>query len=187
MKTESNVGQLLRWRLTQAEAAAPPAPRAARLLELARPWWELWPERFEAAMAQLNATQFVYGHAMSSPPRARESYPVPVVIATAQSDYAASARVLFVSAREGRLRLRFELNAGAAPEAAVFEATFVVEGKTMPQLDGTATRSVGNEYRIEAEIPAEFQASWAELKATDRMPFRLILRPASGETHTPLS
>ena len=43
MKTEIHIGQLLRWRLARAEAEA---PRAARLLELSRPWWETLPERF---------------------------------------------------------------------------------------------------------------------------------------------
>jgi hypothetical protein len=49
---ELPVEQLLRWRLAQAEAAAPSAPRAAQLLEMARPWSacnEYWPE---AALAR---------------------------------------------------------------------------------------------------------------------------------------
>ncbi len=186
MKTEMTVEQLLRWRLAQAEATAPPAPRAARLLELARPWWETWPAGFEALAAQLSSTHSAYGHAMTSAPGERASFPVPVVIATAQADYPASARVLFVSVGEGRLRLRFELSAGAAPEAATFDATFVGEGRSTPLFDATAVRSVGNEYRIEAELPSDLPASWMELKATDRMPFRLILRPASGEATAPL-
>jgi len=35
------VEKLLRWRLSEAEEDAPPAPRATRLLELIRPWWEV--------------------------------------------------------------------------------------------------------------------------------------------------
>ena len=36
MKDKALVEQLFRWRLAQAESEAPPAPSAARLLELAR-------------------------------------------------------------------------------------------------------------------------------------------------------
>jgi hypothetical protein len=42
MSPNMTVEQLLVWRLAQAEADAPPAPRAERLLDLVLPWW---PER----------------------------------------------------------------------------------------------------------------------------------------------
>ena len=181
MKTEQSLGQLLRWRLAQAEAGAPPAPRAARLLELARPWWEKWPAKFEALAAQLNATQSAYGHAMTVSGREREGYPVPVVIAMTPADHPASARILFLSIRDGRLRLRFELNTGVKIGLTTFDATFLDGAKAAPLLEAPAIRSVDNEYRLEAELPAGLRTAWAELRVTDRMPFRLILRAVPGE------
>jgi hypothetical protein len=180
MKTELTIGQLLRWRLAQAEAAAPPALRAARLLEQAQPWWETWPAKFATLVAQLNATESAYGHAMTNSAGERVGHPVPVVISLLDGDHPASARVLFVSVRDGQLRLRFELSAGTAIDAPAYHATFLATGRTAPALDAPALRSVGSEYRIEAQLPAELQTVWAELKATDQMPFRLILRVTPG-------
>ena len=65
-----SIEQLLRWRLARAEAEAPPAPRAARLLELSRPWWETWPERFAGVVARLGQMEVSYGHAMAESRRA---------------------------------------------------------------------------------------------------------------------
>src|SRR5438477_12791678 len=73
------IEQLLRWRLAQAEAEAPPAPRAARLLERARPWWESWPERFQSVIERLTRIQIAYGHAMAEP-QSRSGHPVPALI-----------------------------------------------------------------------------------------------------------
>src|SRR6185436_7178633 len=94
MKTEIPIGQLLRWRLSQAEAEAPPAPRAARLLEMARPWWETWPEQFQSLVERLGKIQVAYGHAMAEPQQSRSGHPVPVMIVRAIEELEASARVL---------------------------------------------------------------------------------------------
>jgi hypothetical protein len=187
MKTDLTIGQLLRWRLAQAEATAPPALRAARLLEQAQPWWETWPTKFATLVAQLNATESAYGHAMTNSAGERAGHPVPVVISLSQGDHPASARVLFVSVRDGRLRLRFELSAGVAIDGAAYDATFLGIGRATPLLDAPALRSVGNEYRIDAELPAELQTVWADLKVTDQMPFRLILRATHGEPEAVLT
>jgi hypothetical protein len=38
-------------------------------------------------------------------------------------------------------------------------------------------QSQNGEYRIEVTLPDAIAHGWSTLKATDRMPFRLILRP----------
>jgi hypothetical protein len=45
MKSKIPIEELLRWRLDNAKSEAPLAPCAARLLDLARPWWERSPEK----------------------------------------------------------------------------------------------------------------------------------------------
>jgi len=106
MTNDMSVEQLLVWRLAQADADAPPAPRAARLLDLIRPWWEVWPERFQEYWGRLSAIQLVYGHAMTEPLHVRSSHPVAALIAHAEG-VETFARVLYLSVRDSQLRLRF--------------------------------------------------------------------------------
>jgi hypothetical protein len=176
--TDETIIELLRWRLARAEADAPPAPRAARLLELARPWWDTWPERFGELVARLGQMQVAYGLAMTEPRRGRNGgHAVPALIARGGDDeHEASARVLYLGVRGGRLHLRFRLDAGPQPAEPTFEATFVAGDAAHPMLAARATLSVESEYRLDAELPDEVAAEWARLKVTDRMPFRLILR-----------
>ena len=54
------------------------------------------------------------------------------------------------------------------------------EPESQPILTAHATESVTSEYRLDADLPGELARRWAGLKVTDRMPFRLILRPAAG-------
>lgn len=174
MKPQTSIEHLLRWRAAQAEADAPPPPRAARLLELARPWWEVWPERFRAAADRVNGMKFVYGHAATAATDDRGGYPVPVVLLRQSGEREASARVLFLSVREGRLRLRLQLDAGPENDAARFEATFLSDGHAL--FDAAAIRSMDSEYRIDTEIAPALETAWGALRVADRMPFRLILR-----------
>ena len=180
MKKEIPIEELLRWRLEQAEAEAPPAPRAARLLEAVRPWWEVWPERFQALAERLGRMQLAYGHAAERSP-VRASHPVPTLIVRAQKEVEVSARVLYFTAREGRLRLRFQLEGSPEPPLKAYEAALISTASMRPVLAATATLSVESEYRIDASLPDELAQSWEALRVTDRMPFRLILR--SEETN----
>lgn len=176
MKKDVPVEQLLRWRLSQAEAEAPPAPRAARLLEMARPWWETWPEQFQSLVERLGKIQIAYGHAMSEPKQSRSGHPVPVMILRAVEELEASARVLYLNVRDGRLRLRFQLETVPIPAESAYEVTIVSDATAKPLFSARASLAVGNEYRLDAELAEEIAKSWEQLKVTDRMPFRLILR-----------
>jgi len=176
MKTKVPISQLLRWCLSQAEASAPPAPRAARLLEMARPWWEAWPEQFCSLAGRLGRIQIAYGHAMAEIRPSRGGYPVPALIALANQEIEACARVLYLNVRNGRLMFRFRLDTGAAQLPERLEATLVADPSARPLLSAPATLSVDSEYRIDAELPADLAHDWEQLKVTDRMPFRLLLR-----------
>ena len=176
MKTEIPLEQLLRWRLERAEAEAPPAPRAAHLLELARPWWETWPEKFQPLVEQLGRIQIAYGHAMAEPSRGRSGHPVPALIVRGEEESDSSVRVLYLSVRDGKLRLRFQVENTSTPMEPTFEATFVSGTAARPLFSAAAMHSVDSEYRIDAELSAELARDWEQLKVTDRMPFRLILR-----------
>ena len=176
MKHELPIEELLRWRLARAESQASRAPRGARLLELARPWWETWPEHFRSLAQRLGRIQMAYGHAMTEPGRAGTGHAVPSVIVRAAEESEASARMLYLNVRDGRLRLRFQLDAATERAAETFEVTFVADVTGRPLLSAQATLSMDSEYRIDTELSAEVARAWESLKVTDRMPFRLILR-----------
>ena len=178
MSPESSIQELLRWRLERAEADAPPAPRARQLLDAARPWWDVWPERFQAYLERLQGIQVAYGHAMTEVVRGRSGHLVPTLVIGEEIETA--ARVLYLSVRDGRLRLRFQLEPGSERSQAEYEVTFVSEPGGRPLLSANAVASVENEYRLDADIPTELASVWEALKVTDRMPYRLILRPVTN-------
>ena len=176
MSTRIEIEELLRWRAARAEAEAPPAPRAARLLEMARPWWEIWPVRFQSFVERLGRIQVAYGHAMAEPRQSHSGHPVPALIVRAVEELETSVRVLYLNVRDGRLRLRFQLDAAIAQAQESFEVTFVAGQSTRPLLSASAILSADNEYRIDTELSEELAPGWEQLRVTDRMPFRLILR-----------
>jgi hypothetical protein len=176
MKTELTVEQLLRWRLARAEAEAPRAPRAARLLELARPWWETWPERFQTLVERVGRIQTGYGYAMADPSRTGSGHPVAALVVREVEELETSARVLYFNVRDGLLRIRFQLDIPTGQAQEAFDVTFIDEKDQRPLLSARATLSMDSEYRIDAEISDELARNWEPLKVTDRMPFRLILR-----------
>jgi hypothetical protein len=113
--------------------------------------------------------------------RDRSGYPVPAVMVRATEELETSVRVLYFAIREGRLRLRFQLDAAVGDAHETFEVTFIADASARPLLSDNATLSVDNEYRIDAELSEELARDWASLKVTDRMPFRLILRSATDD------
>jgi hypothetical protein len=88
-----------------------------------------------------------------------------------------TVRVLYLNVRELRLCFRFQLNTSIQPLVDRMEVTFVSENGS-PLLVAPATRSIDNEYWIDLGMPEELARDWESLKVTDRMPFRLILRPS---------
>ena|SRR5688572_12692544 len=184
MKTETTMEKMLRWRLEQAGREAPPAPRASRLLALARPWWETLPDRATQLCARVSRIEMAYGHAMEHGDGRSAGYPVPVLLVHGDKEIEAAARLLYFTARDGELRLRFCLElppeAADASPANTWEVTFVSSEGT-PLFVALAALSVEREYRIEAALPPALTEAWAALKVTNRMPFRFILGPASGK------
>jgi hypothetical protein len=180
MKVEIPIEQLLRMRLAMAETEAPPAPRAARLLELARPWWETWPERFRELVTRLGQMEVAYGHAMAESRRISAENPVPTIVVRAAAEIETSARVLYFSARDGQLRLRFQLDAGQDCSEPAYEATFICRLSAQPLFSTHIERSANGEYSMSDSLSGEIAGKWELLKATDPMPFRLILRPAES-------
>jgi hypothetical protein len=175
MKTSITIGQLLRWRLARAEAEAPRAPRGVYLLELARPWWKLWPERVQALVNHVGRMQVAYGHAMAEPAHARTEPCVPVLVVAAVAEWETSARVLYFNVREDRLRLRFQLDSVPGPPPESFEVTFVFDQTEQPLFSAPAVLAVDNEYRVDVQLPPDLAGQWERLRVTDRMPFRFIL------------
>jgi hypothetical protein len=176
MNSKIPIEELLRWRLARAEAEAPPAPRAAQLLERARPWWEIWPEQFRSSVKRLSQVQVAYGHAMADPRQPRTAHLVPTLIVRTGEEFQGFARVLYFSICSGRLRLRFQIDPAQGQSDPAFEATFIAAATAIPLFSARATLSVENEYRLDAELPEKIVVKWEQMKVTDRMPFRLILR-----------
>jgi hypothetical protein len=183
MKSEIPMEQLLRWRLSQAEAGAPPAPPSAHLLELARPWWETRPEQFRSLIERLGRIQAASEDDMAESHQSSGGYPVPALIAFAKQEIEACVRILHLDVRDGRLLLRFQLDAVAAQAPEHLELTLIADPSARPLLSALATLSADAEYRVEAGLPVELAQAWRQLKAADRMPFRLLLR--SGHQITP--
>lgn len=178
MKRGVDIQELLLWRSQRAEEEAPAPPSGARLLRLVQPWWEKWPDRFAASVRRLAAVQLSYGYAMAHPPHGHSGHPVPAVISRDDDgDQEAPVRILYVSVRDGRLRLRFQL-APVPRNDYAYEITFVSETGLRPILSASADLSGDDEYRVDVELPGELAAAWESLKVTDPMPFRFILRPA---------
>ncbi len=182
MKTEATIKELLRWRLAQAEADAPRAPSAAQLLELSRPWWETWPQKFQTLAELLGKIQVAYGHAMAETRNARTGHPVSTLIVHSSAPVETTACVLHIDVRQGRLRLRFQMDKAACQELAAFETTFVAAGKDKPLFMAQATRSVDSEYRVETELPDDLANAWSGVRVTDEMPFSLILQPTNAKS-----
>ena len=178
--TQSPIERLLKWRLAQAAATAPPPPRAALLLELARPWWEVWPERLQARLAHVRRMPVpAFGYAMVRTPNGHSAHPVPTILALAE-DTEGYAWILYFSVRDGRLRLRFKLDDAAPVDAQALDVTFVADAPGEAPFTGQATLTPNGEYRLDAELPEEVAHAWRDLKVTDQMPFRLIVSPAAG-------
>jgi hypothetical protein len=178
MSTEAAIKHLLRWRMARAETEAPRAPGAAQLLELSRPWWETWPERFQLLVERLRKIQV--GYAMAEPGPARTGHPVSTLIEHSSIPLETTALVLYIEVRGSRLRLRFQLDKSACHEQPAFETTFVCCIKHQPLFATQATRSVDSEYRVETELPGNVAKDWTRVRVTDQMPFSLILRPANA-------
>jgi hypothetical protein len=178
VKSQIPTEQLLRWRLARAEDEAPPAPRAARLLELARPWWETWPERFQKLVERLTQLEVAYGHAMAERPPSEPL--VPAIVLHTATETETSARILYFSVRDGQLRLRFELSDDQHSSEPAYEVTFVCRTSSHPLFSTAAARSANSEYSLSERLPDELATKWRALKVTDGMPFRLILRPVEN-------
>src|SRR5262245_54154329 len=176
MKTELPLKELLRWRLLRAESQAPRAPKAARLLESSRPWWETWPEQFRMLAKRVTEMDFAYGLAMAEPGNPPGGHPVATVVVHNEAPVNTSARILYIQISDGRLRLRFLLDKAVCREQPAFEATILSAENGNPLLVSQATCSVDSEYRIEAELADAVAKEWKNVRVTDRMPFRLILR-----------
>ncbi|HEX2101247.1 MAG TPA: hypothetical protein VHF69_11310 [Candidatus Synoicihabitans sp.] len=176
MKNHFLLEDLINWRSAQAEADAPPPPRAARLLELMRPWWQVQPERFRALLQQFD-TMMRVGYAMDPDRAQRENHPVPAVVAQTNVETNALADILYLSVRGRTLRLRFALRAAPELRRSKLEVTFVAADSPDPLFFSTATLGPDGDYRVEMELPAKLAEDWSRLRVTERMPFRFILRP----------
>jgi len=177
MKKDPLVERLLEWRTAQSEADAPPAPRAARLLERARPWWQRQPEQFAALAAALDGLHVHFGHAMDPGAGRGGSIPVPALIRWTNIETNSLAHILYFHLRERTLRLRFHLQTTPDAPERTLDVTFVAADSHQPLFSALATFAPGGEYRIELDLPVAFAEAWAPLRVTDRMPFRFILRP----------
>jgi hypothetical protein len=168
MKPEKTVEELLRWRLEQARMDAPSAPSVSQLLELARPWWEKWPEKFQAQVERLRRID-----------RRNNGCVVPALIVFGTEESEGLARVLEFDVRNDHLHFRFQLEPSLMHVASALEVTFVSDPGARPLFSAEATTLGESECLLEAALLPEIARDWAHLKATDRLPFRLILRYGS--------
>ena len=180
MSDDASIERLLRWRLARAASEAPSAPSAAWLLALAEPA-PSWTEQLTELVRRVRAMPVALGFAQAGPLDARHGHPVPTLIAHSHGTETYS-RVLYLAVRDGWLRLRFQLDAGALAVGEVnaaprYDVTFVADAESAPLLSATADVSVDHEYRLDAPLPDALARAWAGLRAADPMPFRLVLRP----------
>lgn len=168
--------RLLQWRLAAAESEAPLPPRAALLIELAQPWWETWPQRLRERIDRLQRMPATLGFAQETNAQPQRGHPVATLLAL-EDDVEAYAWVLYLSVRDGWLRLRFILQEPVPATPDSVEATLIADGETSAPFAGRATRAPNGEYRVDVELPAPLAEEWELLRAAERMPFRLVLTP----------
>ena len=174
MKRKIPIEQLLRWRLAQAEAAAPPAPRGRRLLEAARPWWETRPEQFQTLAKQLGRIHIVQSHAKTKPKASNGRYPIPVLMIHRVEKVETFAHIIYLSVRNGSLSLRLRLKTLAPKSSQGFEVTFI-NSQLRPLFSAIAISLKNKEYRLDVELPEPLARDWEQLKVKDQMPFRLMI------------
>jgi hypothetical protein len=91
----------------------------------------------------------------------------------------AAACVFSIQIRDGRLRLGFSLDAAGEP-VREYQAMLLSTGAgsgTHPILAARASALADGEYYLEGDLPGDLAESWASLRVTARMPFRIMLRP----------
>ena len=178
MTPEDSIARLLRWRQDRGAADAPPPPGAAQLVALARPWWEAAPARLLAQVERLRQVPLAYGYASTADARGGAGHPVPVLV-DAGEEAETYAHVLYLVVRGGRMRVRFQLAADAAPlPGDALDVIFVPDAPEAAPFAGTARRAQGGAWRADVALPDDAEWRWATLRVTDRLPFRLVLRPA---------
>lgn len=170
------VRKLLRWRFEKARAEAPPAASAARLLALARPWWEASPERFRLAIQRLRSLKIAPPHPLWKTLPSCARGPLPTVIVRTAEELEASVRILSLRLDKGRMQLSFQCVNETEPDEQELEVTFVSESTSQPLFCALATRSLSGEYSLEVELSSGLVENWKTLSVTDPLPFRLILR-----------
>jgi hypothetical protein len=174
------VESLLRWRLEKARTNAPPPPSAARLLALARPWWETSPERFQLAMQRLISIPVTEGDAVLKSFRSGAGGPVPALMVRTAEVLETSARILPAIFSNGRARLSFCSEAVAEPDEQTLEVTFVSASTLKPLFSGLAAKSLSGDYWLDAELSSEFMDNGQRFEANGPLAFRLILRPVAA-------
>jgi hypothetical protein len=105
---------------------------------------------------------------------------VPALIAGAEEEVESSAHLLYLQVRNGRLRLRFHLDAALEPAPHAFDVTFVPETPVEAPFSAPAVLSLDREYHLDVELPEGIAKRWEGWKVSQRIPYRMILRP--GET-----
>src|SRR5204863_8209399 len=99
---------------------------------------------------------------MAEPQQSRSGHPVPVIIVRAVEEREASARVLYLNVRDGRLRLRFELVAALTPAEPAYEVTIVSDATSKPLFTARGFLAVVIEYRLDVELAEEIAKSWEQ-------------------------
>ena len=180
MKRKIAIKQLLHWQLARAKGAATPAPSARRLLEAARPWWETQPEQFKAWAERLGRIQIASGDAKAKPKASSAGHLVPVLIVHRAKTVETSGRIIYLNVRDGRIRLRLNMDTVILNSLQGIEVTFV-DSQLRPLLSAAATSLRNQEYHLDIELPEPLAREWERLKAKDRMPFRLIVHSSKAE------
>jgi hypothetical protein len=175
MSRDEPVEALVRWRLALAEDEAPPPPRAIELLERSRPWWEREPAQFRVQAARVHRMPAALGFAMSAAATGGNGGLVPAVI-SATADVETYVQLLYLSAQNGRLRMRFTIDVDGLDTYRAFDTAFVSDSSESPLFTAIAELSQSGEYRLDVALPPDVANTWATLRITDHMPFRLILQ-----------
>ena len=180
MKRNVPIEQLLRWRLARAQSEVPVAPSAARLLKLARPWWEKWPEKYQLLAEQLSRAKTVHTVTTNGSKPGHSGNLVPALFIRGEEVLEILTRLLSFRVRDAKLRLNFQTEVTLTPPTPVFEAAFISNTTWRPLFSAVATASVDDEYRVETELPARLVRGWERLKVTDHMPFQMILHSGTN-------
>jgi hypothetical protein len=145
------------------------------MIERLRPWWEVHQDKMAALREQLFNLRVTFGHAAVASPTLVSGVPMSTVLVDDAGETGALANIVLLSVQARSLHMRFRLPGAVIETGRELELVLVPDAHARALVAGEARSVTPGEFRAEIELPPDLAEEWASIKATDRVPFGLIL------------